>query len=478
MQTPQQTRDGIAKQALHGLSFPTCRQVHELIHKTPKEQVDAAIQSFLRDLGFEASNLDILAHQMLQLHHMQNIGDAMARRLKEDDLPASFYNAYRHVVKDTSALLLQLDEQRIKENRKTFVSPENQALKDQEKQEYNHVHFAQMDRYTRKGYYYDPRHGIMIQSQDLPPEQLAEREIMRMRLLPKSPREDAILADALLDLEKDEADYHKINNIETPTDIRDFDPESIEKRHLISDPYQEACLLARRIFIERLQNYNTIWQKAAEKVDGLLEAVGIKIGFRHESVGLPKCVQRAAEGDVEAIKELRAAVAEIQASKTKPKTAEEKQEQLKKVLSTPFRTQALAIFLAFSSLWTCTTLVFAVNPFRPTPFRPTSFSPRLFKPGAGSREVINAPCYFPPVAPARAGAHARMNTFNNPFNQVIDLAPHSSSGRRVRATVIVLHENESRNGITPPREPAPDFKSRGLNVAFFQRFSRVFSDTG
>ena len=85
MQTPQQTRQSVEKHALHGLSFATCRQLHELIHNTPKEQVEAAIQNFLRDLGFEASNLDILAHQMLQLHHMHNIGDAMARRLETEE---------------------------------------------------------------------------------------------------------------------------------------------------------------------------------------------------------------------------------------------------------------------------------------------------------------------------------------------------------------------------------------------------------
>lgn len=463
MQTPQQTRESVEKHALHGLSFTTCRQLHELIHNTPKEQVEAAIHNFLRDLGFEASNLDILAHQMLQLHHMHNIGDAMARRLKEDDLPASFYNAYRHVVKDTSMLLLQLDEQRTKENRKTFLSPENQAVKDKEQQEYNHVNFAQMDRYTRKGYYYDPRHGIMIQSLDLPPEQVAEREIMRIRMLPKSPREDAIIADAMFELEKDEADYHKINNIETPTDIRDLDPDAVENRSLRSDRYKEACLIARRVFLERLQNYNTIWQKAAEKVDGLLEAVGIKIGFRHESVGLPKCVQRAADGDVEAIKELRAAVAEINASQTKPKTFEEKEEELKKVLSTPFRVQAMAIFLAFSSLWTCTTLVFAVG-------HVCNVSKI-----AQSQEV-QSNCQ--PVALARAGAREDSTHFGNdsqPASCDCTTNPGWRHGLPLQGTLTAEHHKISAGIVVNfPRDLAPGLKS----LVFFQAFSRVSIDTG
>ncbi|MBL8823347.1 MAG: hypothetical protein JNJ77_12215, partial [Planctomycetia bacterium] len=174
MQTPQQMKEKMAKQAKLGLSIETCSQVQELIHQMAKEQIDAAIREFQRDLGFEASKLDVLAHQMLQIHRMHSIGDSMARRLKEDDLPASFYNAYRHVVKDTSAMLLQLDEQRIKENRKTFVSPEDADAKLAEEQRWNHVLYASSEMKIRNGYYYDPRRGVAQPALDLPMEQVAE----------------------------------------------------------------------------------------------------------------------------------------------------------------------------------------------------------------------------------------------------------------------------------------------------------------
>ena len=385
MQTPQQMKEKMAKQAKLGLSFETCSQVQELIHQMAQEQIDAAIREFQRDLGFEAAKLDVLAHQMLQIHRMHSIGDSMARRLKEDDLPASFYNAYRHVVKDTSTMLWQLDEQRIKENRKTFVSPEDADAKLAEEQRWNHVLYASSEMKIRNGYYCDPRRGVVQPALDLPMEQVAERDIIRMRFLPKSPREDAIIADALLEVENEEAEaeawYEKVNNMEVPTDARKFDPVFNDGPWMQHPRHRSYVTTAKKIFLERLKHYNEVWQKAEEKVEGLMEAIGIKIGFCHESVGLPRSVQKAAEGDAEAIKALKSAVREMQANKSTMKSEAEKKEQLERALNTPYHVQALAIFLAFSSLWTCTTMVLG------QPINVVSH--RLFKPVAGTRDDVN-----------------------------------------------------------------------------------------
>ena len=473
MQTPQQMKENMAKQADLGLSFATCRQVQELIHQVAKEKIDAAIQDILKDLGFEASKIDVLAHQMLQIHRMNSIGDSMARRLKEDDLPASFYNAYRHVVKDTSTMLLTLDEQRIKENRKTFVSPEDEQAKLAEAQRWNHVQFAMSEREFQKGYFYEPRYGVVQPALDLKAEQVIERDIIRMRLLPKSPREDAIIADALLELEKEEAEnkawYEKVNNIEVPSGVREFDPNAYEESlEHINPRHNGYHSTAKRIYLERLQHYNSIWQKAEEKVEGLLEAVGIKIGFRHESVGLPKCVQKAAEGDADAISELKSAVAEMQANQSKKKSEAEKKEQLERALSTPFHVQAMAIFLAFSSLWTCTTMVFG-QPIN-------TFSHRLFKPVAGSCDgesanPVSSDNTLSPLDAVKIGilTHTRMTC-----GERLQICPGWRHGLPVAGD---SHEIPDLFRHFFSRDPADDLKSRELNGGFSRLFSSVSTDS-
>ncbi|MBL8820944.1 MAG: hypothetical protein JNJ77_00015, partial [Planctomycetia bacterium] len=337
-----------------------------------------------------------------------------------------------------------------------------------EEQRWNHVLYASSEMKIRNGYYYDPRRGVAQPALDLPMEQVAERDIIRMRFMPKSPREDAIIADALLEVENEEAEadawYEKVNNMEVPTDARKFDPvfnESPGMQHARNRGYVTT---AKKIFLERLKHYNEVWQKAEEKVEGLMEAIGIKIGFCHESVGLPRSVQRAAEGDAEAIKALKSAVKEMQANKSTIKSEAEKKEQLKHALNTPYHVQALAIFLAFSSLWTCTSMVFAVG-------HVSNVSSGMSRPGIASR-------WHDTIVP-----HDVVEQDSNPVRGDNTLSPLDT----VKIGILTHHGLPGAGDAHAipdlfchfsPRGPAPGLKRPGLNEPFSTLFSTVPTDTG
>jgi hypothetical protein len=225
------------------------------------------------------------------------------------------------------------------------------------------------------GYFYDTRYGLAQAGIDLLSEDLAIRDVVRMRMLPKSPYEDYMLAKlfgCLSEAEK-QMDPETLSKEEVETDLQtwcaDLDAEPG------STQYREYEQLAKKIFLKRLNTYNDIWERAEKHVDGLMAIHGIKPRTTRPFVGIPPVVKKAADGDQEAIKELKALVSPLPSAgegpgvrgaprdditlgqDSDPDMQSQSAEDIYERDWGKATTIIIAIFLAFTSLWTCLNLI-------------------------------------------------------------------------------------------------------------------------
>ena len=322
---------------------------------TPKE-TRREERRFNRDLALEATSMDILGELMLIYHQKCHIVDNMSRQAKNEDLPASFFNTQRLLLNDCESSLISIAEMREKTGRDRSKPPEKAVERKKEEKRLAEVNFETYESGRATGYFYDNAHGLMQPGNDLLSEQVAIRDVLRMRMLPKSQYEDYMIAQLLGALTEDEKklDPETLSKEEVVTDLHTWDP----MRHAIpgQTKYKEEEKLAQLFFLKRVQEYNEVWAKAEQHVDGLLVMHQIQPGMRYPFVGLPLCVKKAAEGDEQAIAQLQIMVAA--AKQQTPEYVNQQVAEHSKLFNLEKITSAaLALFLAFSTIWTCMLLI-------------------------------------------------------------------------------------------------------------------------
>jgi len=320
------------------------------------EQAAQAIADVKTDFALEATTLDILG-ELMMLYEQQRVGiDIMSRKLKDEDLPASYQNTHRLRVNDAVSILWKIDDLRTRTGRDRSEPPEKAADRAIEKSENAKVNFTCVESQARQGYFYDNANGITQPGNLLPSEAVAIRDCIRMRMLPKSQYEDYMIAKLLNALTEDEKkiDPETLSKDEVMTDLHTWD--LMEDAAPGQTKFQEHQKLAQIIFLQRVQEYNAIYEKAAVYVDGLLDEKQIKPGMRFPFVGIPPVVKKAADGDKAAIAELQ-----IMVNRAKEQTPEyvRKQAEENRNLMDFGKPCAigLALLLAFCSVWMCMTLV-------------------------------------------------------------------------------------------------------------------------
>lgn len=256
--------------------------------------------------------MDIIAELMITYDAVGHRLHLMAMEKDEAKKNASFHNTLRLHHQQRVAILKDIDHFRTAEDRNTFKDSERDAAREKELDHYKHVHFNSMDCEVRTGQYYDSDVGMTRNAFELNPTLLAQRDAARMRILPKSPREDSILAE-LLDAKLEPCDHFDpstIDGTERPTDLGTLDPYEFSdfKYRKYSAGKEEIYRMARTIWLERLKHYNDTWCAAEKDITGVMDLFGIKLHVLHDSVGIPEPIKRALAGDVEAIADLKASV--------------------------------------------------------------------------------------------------------------------------------------------------------------------------
>lgn len=259
-------------------------------------------------LALEATSMDSLAEMMLVFHQKQHVLDSMARVSGRDDLPASFYNTQRLVLNDCQASIVAIHELREKTGRDRSKPPEKRAERRAEARRVADINFECQESQRVQGCFYDNRHGVKVMGEELLAADAAVRDIIRMRMLPKSPYEDHMIAQMLgaLSDEEKKLDPEKLSKEERENDLHRWNPE-VDAEPGMSKT-EEYTKLAKEIFLARIQEYNETWRKAEEHVDGLLAAKGLRPGMHFPYIGLPPVVKKAAQGDPEAIAEIKEAI--------------------------------------------------------------------------------------------------------------------------------------------------------------------------
>ena len=288
-----------------GLSLETFRTTATQLWDMSSKDTERANRKIMTRFALDATTCDILGELMLKFRQQEEQIDSMSRQLKRDDLPASFYNTRRLLLSDATKTLMLLSDLREKEGRYRVETPETKVEKQEEYDRQVDIHQRATEAHRISGYFYDTRHGLLQPGNDLLGFDLAVRDIVRMRMLPKSPYEDHMIAkmfDALLDKEKG-IDPESLSKEEHETDLERWTPEVFAGPGI--SKYEAYDKVAQAIFLERIQEYNRVWEEAEKHVDGLMAAKGIKPTVRHPFVGLPPVVRLAAKGDPDAINELQ-----------------------------------------------------------------------------------------------------------------------------------------------------------------------------
>ena len=372
-----------------------------------ESEAEETILSAKHVFGCEAERMDILGEYMLNYQCQGTVIEQMSRTLKESPQNAHFYNTLRNCIKDRLHTLERMHDCRQKEGRNEFKT------KGQEQQEATEVvrktalHFATAESHRRHGYSYCSSMNTVQPGVHLSALDVAIRDIIRLRMLPKSPKEDDILAEMSHSLSEEEEklriDRKKLDDRECQTDIRILDPHEFDADQealRTSITHREQSILAQRLFIERLRAYNETWQKAEERVKGIMEALGIKLGFRHETVGLPDVVQQAVSGDEQAIAELKQVVANHLKLKEQNQGRERKKE-FAEFFAEGFLSKAATLVcvfvVAFTCMWTCLNLVIGPrsqalpgNALHARLLPGTTVSDSAYQPAALAREALAA----------------------------------------------------------------------------------------
>lgn len=406
-----------------------------------------------RRLARDACRLDILGELMMSYNRQQATIDCMCRDLKKEGQPAHFFNTYRNVIRDSLQTLDKIDIQRKADNRNVFKTDEDKRAQDVENKRQSDIYFSSLEQNTRCGYFVNTTYGVCEQGIDLRPEQLAMRDFMRLRMMPKSPREDAIFADLFDAIVKDEAKEQKelqleqINDQEVESDIRRMNPDEFSERFeggKTSGSYKPLSAMVRRLYLERLRNYSEIWANAEQNINGIMDVFGIKPGFRHDSFGLPPLVQLAAQGDKQAIATLKEELAQHKKVKVKEegKVKEEKVINGAGIFST-----VIPLLLAFAMYWPCLMLVFG------------NLAPREFTGGVVAR-TLNVLATQPPSDLGNALPSGELVTPASPRRIVADV--------QQPATLSSIARNHGSRAVPPP------VNSQGAKSLCF---SALFRDT-
>lgn len=341
---------------IKGLNKRTIRATATQFWGLTPEEAGHEERRFHRDLALEATSMDILSELMLIYHQKCHIVDKMSRQVKNEDLPASFYNTQRLLLNDCEASLIHLAQMREKTGRDRSKPPEKAVERKKEEQRRAEIHFQTCESGRASGYFYDNAHGLTQPGNNLLSEQVAIRDVLRMRMLPKSQYEDYMIAQLLGALTEDEKklDPETLSKEEVVTDLHTWDPMC----HAIPGQtrYQEEERMAQLLFLKRVQEYNEVWAKAEKHVDGLLAMHQIQPGMRYPFVGLPPCVKKAAEGDPQAIAQLQIMVAAAK-QQTPEYVNQQVAEQSKLFGLEKVASMALALFLSFSTVWMCVLLM-------------------------------------------------------------------------------------------------------------------------
>ncbi|HQR41428.1 MAG TPA: hypothetical protein PLX97_02065 [Gemmatales bacterium] len=301
-----------------------------VIRKTALDTWHMPPRMFERDLrrakhryARRACHLDIIAELMISYEVTCHRIHVMAMEKDESKKNASFHNAMRHLILQRISILKDIAHFRDAEDRNAFKDKERTADREKELDRYKHVHFTSMDSELRTGRYYDAEVGVTRNSFELNPNLIAERDAARMRILPKSPREDAILAEFLDTIvePRDHFDPDKVDDTKRPTDIGTLNPYEFSDFHgcKYSRNNEPLYHMARKIWLERLKHYNDTWCAAEKHITGVMDLFGIKLHVLHDSVGIPEPIKRALAGDTEAIADLKASVQAFRRGEVKPR---------------------------------------------------------------------------------------------------------------------------------------------------------------
>ena len=270
---------------------------------SPKE-AKGLNRRLMRDYALEGTAIDILGELQLKYRQQDHLIDAMARDLKKEGQTASFYNVYRLALSDSRTSLLSIAKHREETGRNCFRTPEQQRAEKKEREErLANIHQA-CERNRDVGAFVHSGHDCEQAGIDLLGQDCAVRDIIRMRMLPKSPKEDWLLAELFDCLTEDEKkiDVTKLSDKEAATDLNQWMPA----KHAApgNTKYNAYQSIAKAVYLERLKHYNEVWKKAEEKVEARMKELGLTPRIVKPFVGLPDIIKRTSEGDEKALDEL------------------------------------------------------------------------------------------------------------------------------------------------------------------------------
>jgi len=221
-----------------------------------------------RNLGRDATHLDILGELMVNYHQRAIQVSHTTRKIAEGNQPASLHNTVHHLLVAQKNTILDIAKQRDLEKRNQFKPNDDPKVAADIRAEQNATNFAGMEHFARTGYFYYPGMKVCTIADCLPPEQIAKRDIIRMRFMPKSPYEDRILAEEYDAVFEEERTINKESLLNYPLEGDWYEYERViqERSDQIGDrgTYER---LARRVFIERLRNYYEHRETAEKQID-------------------------------------------------------------------------------------------------------------------------------------------------------------------------------------------------------------------
>jgi len=315
-----------------------------------EEEACNELNEVKRQYALEATTMDILGELMIILQQQQHGLEIMSRELKNEGVTASFHNTHRLRVNDTRNLVLCINDVREKAGRNRTECPEKEAENAAQRAENAKIMWESAEYQAMQGYHHDHYHGIVQPGNDLPSMETAIRDCIRMRMLPKSQYEDFMIMQLFNALTEDEKkiDPETLCKEEKMTALHNWDPNVHAKPGQTKYKLYEE--MSRIIFLQRIQEYNSIYEKAAQHVDGLMDEKQIEPGMRFPFVGVPPIVKKAADGDKEAIAKLQSMVnlAKARSPEAVAKQAEENRRNLDWGHASAV---GLALLLAFCSVW-------------------------------------------------------------------------------------------------------------------------------
>src|SRR5262245_16991340 len=101
----------------------TCAKLWDLSERDARREH----RKLMRDYALEATSIDILGELQLKYRQQDFLIDAMARDLKKEGQPASFFNVYRLTINDSTRTLQLIADHRNETGRNCFRTHEQKA---------------------------------------------------------------------------------------------------------------------------------------------------------------------------------------------------------------------------------------------------------------------------------------------------------------------------------------------------------------